>query len=139
MKNIPYIKQNIAFEKGWLLAQFGAHEEAIKEFRKAASVSSSMKSQIIYNAATLALIGGRNSIERLAEDYIKVLGENSDDFQAKVNLEIIRILQQQAKQQAQQQQKPGDGDDKGKKKMKKYQPGDKEGQGSEAPNEGVRY
>ena len=138
LKNIPYVKQNIAFEKGWLLAQFGAYEEAIKELRKAASVPSALRPQAIYNAATLALVGGRESIERLAEDYIKVLGENPDDFQAKVNLEIIRILQNQAKQQT-QQQGPGEGDGKNKKKMKKYQPGDKESQGSETGNEGVRY
>ncbi len=139
LKNIPYVKQNIAFEKGWLLAQFGAYEEAIKELRKAANVPSALRPRAIYNAATLALMGGQESIERLAEDYIKVLGENPDDFQAKVNLEIIRILQNQAKQQM-QQQGPGDnGKDKDKKKMKKYQPGDKESQGSETKNEGVRY
>ncbi len=139
LKNIPYVRQNIAFEKGWLSAQFGASEEAIKELRKAANIPSALRSQAIYNAATLALMEGRESIERLAEDYIKVLMENPDDFQAKINLEIVRMLQKQAKQQMQQQ---GDGDDKdskAKKKMKKYQPGDKENQGSETKNEGVRY
>lgn len=139
LKNIPYIRQNIAFEKGWIAAELGAYEEAIKELRKAASIPSTLRPQATYNAATLALMEGRESIERSAEDYIKVLGENPDDFQAKVNLERIRILQKQIKQQAQQQgieEKDGKGN---KKKMKKYQPGDKEGQGSETPNEGVRY
>ncbi len=138
LKNIPYIKQNISFEKGWLLSQLGAHEEAIKELRRAADISSMLRSRAIYNAATLALAGGRDSIERLAEDYIKVLGENPDDFQTKVNLEIIRILQNQAKQQMQQQGQ-GENEGKDKRRMKKYQPGDKENQGSESNNEGVRY
>jgi len=138
LKNIPYVRQNIAFEKGWLLAQFGAYEEAIKELRKAAGGPSKLRPQAIYNAATLSLASEKETLERLAEDYIKVLGDNPDDFQAKVNLEIIRILQKQAKQQA-QQQGPGDNDGKNKKKMKKYRPGDQEGQGSETGNEGMRY
>ncbi len=139
LKNISYVKQNIAFEKGWIAAELGAYEEAIKELRKAASIPSALKPQAIYNAATLALMGGQESIERLAEDYIKILGENPDNFQAKVNLEIIRILQNQAKQQAQQQGSGGEKDGKDKKKMKKYQPSDKEGQDSETKSEGVRY
>ncbi len=132
LNSIPRVKKDIAFKKGWLLSRLGDSEGAIKEFRKAGG------SEAIYNAATLALAGGRESLERLAEDYIKVLGENPDDFQAKVNLEIIRILQNQAKQQM-QQQSPGDGDSKNKKKMKKYQPGDKENQGSQSEGEGIRY
>mgnify|MGYP001584500030 CR=1 FL=1 len=138
LKNIPCIKQNIAFEKGWIAAELGAYEEATKELRKAASIPSALRPQAIYNAATLALVLEKESHERLAEDYIRALEEKPDDFQVKVNLEIVRMLQKRAKQQA-QQQGPGEGDGKDKKKMKKYRPGDKENQGSETGNEGVRY
>ncbi len=135
LNNIPQVKKNIAFKKGWLLSRFGDSEGAIKEFRKASD------SEAIYNATTLALIEGRDSLERLAEDYIKALGENPNDFQVKVNLEIIRILQQQAKQQAKEGAKNSDEEGKGKKKIKKYRPGDQENQGrsSDPEDQGIRY
>jgi len=131
-----YEREKKKIERKNLIAN--KYEEAIKELRKAAGGPSKLRPQAIYNAATLSLASEKETLERLAEDYIKVLGDNPDDFQAKVNLEIIRILQKQAKQQA-QQQGPGDNDGKNKKKMKKYRPGDQEGQGSETGNEGMRY
>lgn len=134
LKNIPRIKQELAFEKGWLLSQFGAYEEAIREFRKVGS-NFHLGSSAVYNAATLGLVGGRESLERVAEEYIKVLTVKSDDFQSKVNLEIIRILQNQAKKGMPQ---PGEGKDKGK--MKQFQMKEKESQGNESsPDQGVRY
>lgn len=138
-KNVPRIKQELAFEKSWLLAQRGAYEEAIKELRKAANISLPLKNDSIYNAATLALVEGRESLERLAEDYIKVLGKNPNDFQAKVNLEIIRILQQQAKMQMPAGSR-GENGQKQKAKIKKYRPGDQDRQGTPSSEEqGVRY
>jgi tetratricopeptide (TPR) repeat protein len=137
LRNIPRIKQEAAFKKGWLLAQFGAYEEALKEFRKAANIPASLKERSLYNAATIALAGGKESLEQLAEDYVKVLVSDPDDFQAKVNLEIVRILQQQAQAQAGQKDGSGEGKEKGKK-LRKYQPGDKEGSGG-SDNQGIRY
>lgn len=135
LKNIPQAKQELAFEKGWLLSQFGAYEEAIKEFRKVGN-NFHLGSSAVYNAATLGLVGGRDSLERLADEYIRVLAAKPDDFQTKVNLEIIRILQNQAKKGMPQQ---GDGK-KGKDKMKQFQMKEKEGQGNEPnPDQGVRY
>lgn len=137
LRNIPRIRQDVAFKKGWLLAQFGAYEEALKEFRKAANIPAFLKDRSLYNATTIALAGGKESLERLAEDYVKVLAGNPDDFQAKVNLEIVRILQQQA--QSQFGQKDSSGEEKQKGKMlKKYRPGDKESSGS-SDNQGIRY
>lgn len=93
LKNISCVRQGLSFQRGWLLAQRGDYEKAVKEFR----------SSSLYNAATLSLAEylmdkGRESLERLADDYIKVLGDSPNDFQAKVNLEIVRILQKQAKE-----------------------------------------
>ena len=137
LKNIPQAKQELAFEKGWLLSQFGAYEEAIKEFRKVGN-NFHLGSFAVYNAATLGLVGGRESMERLAEEYIRALVVKPDDFQTKVNLEIIRILQNQAKKGMPQQ---GDGKEgKGKDKMKQFQMKEKEGQGTESnPDQGTRY
>ncbi len=132
LKNIPAIHQKISLEKGWLMAQRKDYENAIKEFKKAGAV---------YNATTVALVEGKESLERLSEDYISALKKNPDDFQAKVNLEIIRILQQQAKTQMQAQgEGQGDKDGKKQKQMKKYQPGDGENKGtSSADDQGTRY
>ena len=137
LKNIPQAKQELTFEKGWLLSQFGAYEEAIKEFRKVGN-NFHLGSSAVYNAATLGLLGGRESLERLADEYVRVLAAKPDDFQTKVNLEIIRILQNQAKKGMPQQ---GDGKEgKGKDKMKQFQMKEKEGQGNDAsPDQGVRY
>ncbi|MDP1629150.1 MAG: hypothetical protein Q8L57_00865 [bacterium] len=138
LKNIPRVKQDLAFKKGWVLAQTGAFEEAIKEFRKAAG-HPSLGPEAIYNGATISLSGGRDSLEKLAEDYIRVLTLRPDDFQTKVNLEIIRILQNQAKKGMPQ---PGSGKEgKDKNKIKQYQMSDKEGQGQESgeSNQGTRY
>ncbi len=137
LKNISQAKQEFAFEKGWLLSQFGAYEEAIKEFRKVGN-NFHLGSSAVYNAATLGLVGGRESLERLAEEYIRALVAKPDDFQTKVNLEIIRILQSQAKKGMPQ---PGEGKEgKDKSKMKQFQMKDKEGQGDESnPDQGVRY
>lgn len=138
LKNIPQIKQKLTFEKAWLLAQHRAYKEAIEEFRKAANISGPLASQALYNATTIALSENRESLERLAEDYIKVLGKNPDDFQTKVNLEIIRILQKQSKMGI---PAPGaDGEGKEKQKIKKYRPGDEESQGTSSPeSQGIRY
>lgn len=130
--NISSIKQNLILEKGWLLAQFGDKESAIKEFRKI------NEPLAIYNAATLALIQGRDSLDRMADDYVKVLGKTPNDFQAKVNLEIVRILQQRAKKDGSQ---TSSGDEEGKKnsKIKRYQPGDKDSQEVGGGGGEIRY
>ncbi len=146
LKNIPYFKQKLSCEKGWLLAQNGAHEEAIKELKKATGISSHFKETAMYNAATMELNGylsgnSRESLEKIAEDYKNVLGENPGDFQAKVNLEIVCILQQQEKKKMQAQAGDDENSKKGKEKgtMKKFQPGDREGQGTSSGNQGIRY
>jgi tetratricopeptide (TPR) repeat protein len=139
LKNIPKIKQELVFEKGWLMSQWGDYEGALKEFRKAANISAPLMSQAIYNAATLALAGGRESLEKLAEDYIKVLSDNPDDFQAKVNLEIIRIYQKQAKMGMPPAPDEKGKKDKGKQKIKQFRPGEEENQGTESGDEGIRY
>lgn len=129
LKNVPRLQQEFSFQKGWILAQRGDYDGAMKEF----------PSSSLYNAATLSLAeylagGGRESLEKLAEDYTKVLGDNPDDFQAKINLEIVRLLQEQAKKQISQ------GKDGQKKGIKKFRPGDKDSDGSVKPeNQGLRY
>ena len=128
LKNIAYFKKEFAFQKGWLLSQRGDYAGAIKEFRLSC----------LYNATTLSLADslsgkGREGLEKLAGDYIKVLTVNPNDFQAKINLEIIRILQKQAKEQ----NVPASGQDKGegKKKIKVIRPGDKDGRGLSSPED----
>lgn len=132
LKNIPALKQNLAFEKGWIAAQIGDYEEAVKEFKKINS-HPSLKLKAAYNATTLSLLRGRESLEKLAEEYIKVLTEDSDDFQTKVNLEIIRILQNQQKQQMSGQGQGKSGQKKSK--IKQFQMKDKNGEGTESPKD----
>ncbi len=132
LKNIPSVKQKLAFEKGWIAAQTDNYEEAINEFKKA-NGHPSLKLKAIYNAATLSLLRGRESWEKVAEEYIKVLTENSDDFQTKVNLEMIRRAQNQQKQQMSGQ---GNGKSGQKKsKIKQFQMKDKNGEGAESPKD----
>lgn len=141
LSNFSRIKQELAFKKGWLAAQSGNTEEALKEFRKAASHASSLNAEAIYNAATLGLAGGRESLEKLAEDYILALKKNPNDFQTKVNLEIIRIIQNQQKQEMRSEEQSAPGK-KGKKKIRQLQMDDnknREGQESGESDQGVRY
>ncbi len=137
LKNIPEAKQSVVFKQGWLQAQLGADEEAIREFRKAAGQSLT-GADAAYNAATISFSRlGHESLERLAKEYIGVLRIKPDDFQAKVNLEIIRILQNQAKMGM---PSPGEGEKEQKGKIKKYRPGDREAPGvSEPADSGIRY
>lgn len=144
LNNIPRLKQEAAFQKSWLLAQRGDYEGAIKEFRKAANISSFLKSDALYNATTLSLSnylagGGRESLGKLAEDYTKVLQPpNSEDFKTRVNLEIVRILQQEEK--ARMQPAPGQGEGEKKGGMKKFRPGEKDQQGNSSPeDQKIRY
>jgi tetratricopeptide (TPR) repeat protein len=131
LKNIPHLCQKLTFQKGWLLAQRGNYEEALKEFRKIDNPDA------LYNATTLALVGGRESLKKLIEEYIKVLRKKPDDFQAKINLEILLQEQEQEKIQM---SRPGQNENEKKtREIKQFRP-KKESEGqSGSENQGIRY
>lgn len=133
---LPQIKQSMTMQKGWLLAQSGDFENAAKEFRKAAETVSPKTPDALFNAATIALAQGNEALERVADDLVKMLREAPNDFKGKVNLEIVKIKQNQAKQQG-QSGKPGEGEKK--QKIKKFRSGEKNEGPSEEQNEGLRY
>jgi len=133
LKSISRFERENAFQRGWLLSRRGDYTRAKKEFRLSS----------LYNAVTLSLEEflsgkGRESLEKLAEGYVKVLGDDPDDFRAKVNLEIVRLLQKQAKEQMLSSERSG-GE---QKEIRKFRPGsgDEEGQGSSSPgDQELRY
>ncbi len=130
LKNIPVIKQNLAFEKGWIAAQIGDYEEAVKEFKKA-NEHPSLKLKSIYNTATLSLLKGREDWGKVAGEYEKALAIDSDDFQTQVNLEMLKRAQEQQKQEASGQEQSKSGQEQ--KRIKQFQMKDKGKEGTESP------
>lgn len=128
---IPIVRDDFILSKAWVAAQLGDYAEALKQYRKLADGNM----DAAYNAATIALAIGQVNSEKIAAEYIRILQKNPDDFRARVNLEIIKMVQEQQKQKG--KSIPGDGD--GQEKVKKYRPGDKDGSGRSRGNQDLRY
>ncbi len=112
------------------VAQFllGEYVKAKTCFEKAFSTPRSvLKVGTLYNQGNTLLT--EKDFISAAEKYIEALTINPDDFQAKINLEIIRLMQKQA---SEQQGEPQEGKGKGRPKDLKLLPWEEgEGEGEE--------
>ena len=130
LEHVSFVRENGILSKAWLLVRTGDFAGAIREYSELPEASVAL-----YNGATVSLVEGDKSVERLAEKYIKVLQKNPDDFQARVNLEIVRVAQEQSKQKS--SSSLGKGKEDKKEGKLRYRPGDNSGGGDD--RQGFRY
>lgn len=110
---LPEISEDLAMKESWALYKSGDRERAAKIFRKLAS-SRGHGDSALFNAATIEL--SPETFERAIHDYEEVLEKSPGHLRAQKNLEILRQIEREQREDADKDGKDKKADNDASKK-----------------------